>query len=93
MAMSFISAFISSGAEIFRENSIGVLLTGMGKDGANELKMMKDHGAITIAQNKESSVIYGMPGTAVKLGAAKYILSPEQIAGTIEQIVKRGGSR
>jgi len=61
----------------------------MGKDGAYELKIMKDHGAITIAQSEESSVIYGMPGVAVKLGAAKYILSPEQIAGTIEQIVKR----
>jgi len=45
------------------------------------------------AQSEESSVIYGMPGTAVKLGAAKYILSPEQIAGTIEQIVKRSSSR
>ena len=42
-----------------------------------------------VAQSEESSVIYGMPGEAVKLGAAKYILSPEQIAGTIEQIVKR----
>ncbi len=85
-----VSYLFSSVAEIFRENAIGVLLTGMGKDGAYELKMMKDQGAITIAQSKESSVINGMPGTAVKLGAAKYILSPEQIAGTIEQIVKRG---
>ena len=84
-----VSYLFSSVAEVFRENAIGVLLTGMGKDGAYELKMMKDHGAITIAQSKESSVINGMPGTAVKLGAAKYVLSPEQIAGTIELIVKR----
>lgn len=83
-----VSYLFRSVAEVFRENAIGVLLTGMGKDGAYELKMMKDHGAVTIAQNKESSVINGMPGTAVKLGAAKYILSPEQIAGTIEQLVR-----
>ena len=84
-----VSYLFHSVAEVFRENAIGVLLTGMGKDGAYELKQMKDHGAVTIAQNKESSVINGMPGTAVKLGAAKYILSPEQIAGTIEQLVRR----
>lgn len=88
-----VSYLFRSVAEVFRENAIGVLLTGMGKDGAYELKMMKDQGAITIAQSKESSVINGMPGTAVKLGAAKYILSPEQIAGTIEQILKRNSSR
>ena len=84
-----VSYLFRSVAEVFKENAIGVLLTGMGKGGAYELKIMKDHGAITIAQSEESSVIYGMPGEAVKLGAAKYILSPEQIAGTIEQIVKR----
>jgi two-component system chemotaxis response regulator CheB len=88
-----VSYLFRSVAEVFRENAIGVLLTGMGKDGAYELKMMKEHGAVTIAQSEESSVIYGMSGVAVKLGAAKYILSPEQIAGTIEQIVKRSGSR
>lgn len=88
-----VSYLFRSVAEVFRENAIGILLTGMGKDGAYELKMMKDQGAVTIAQSKESSVINGMPGTAVKLGAAKYILSLEQIAGTIKQIVKRSGSR
>lgn len=61
-------------------NSIGVLLTGMGIDGARELKQMKDKGALTFAQNEESSVIFGMPGEAVKLDAAAYILPPEAIA-------------
>lgn len=88
-----VSYLFCSVAEVFRENAIGVLLTGMGKDGAYELKMMKDQGAITIAQSKENSVINGMPGTAIKLGAAKYVLSPEQIAGTIEQIVKRNSRK
>lgn len=88
-----VSYLFRSVAEVYKENAIGVLLTGMGKDGAFELKMMRDNGAITIAQDEKSSVIFGMPGEAVKLGAAKYILSPEQIAGTIEQILKRSGSR
>ena len=52
----------------------------MGNDGAAELKLMKDKGALTIAQNKESCVVFGMPGEAVKLGACSKVLSPEQIA-------------
>jgi len=46
----------------------GVLLTGMGRDGAAELKVMKDRGAITIAQDEASSVVHGMPGEAIKAG-------------------------
>ena len=46
-----------------------LLLTGMGKDGADELKQLKDLGALTIAQDRESSVVHGMPGEAIKLGA------------------------
>jgi two-component system chemotaxis response regulator CheB len=67
-------------AEHYGAMSIGVLLTGMGKDGAAELKTMKDKGAITIVQDEESCVVFGMPGEAVKLGAAGHILSPEKIA-------------
>ena len=58
----------------------GVLLTGMGSDGAAELALMKERGAITIAQDEESSVVHGTPGEAIKLGAAMYVLAPEQIA-------------
>lgn len=81
-----VSYLFRSVANYYGKNSIGILLTGMGKDGAKELKLLKDKGAITVAQNRESSVIYGMPGEAVKLEAATYVLSPEKIAelfGTI----------
>jgi two-component system chemotaxis response regulator CheB len=73
--------------------AVGVLLTGMGRDGAEELKMMKDRGAITIAQDEESSVVHGMPGEAIKLGAAMYVLSPEGIAAMLAALVtnKNGG--
>jgi len=76
-----VSHFFQSVAEAYGETAAGILLTGMGKDGAPELKMMRERGALTIAQNKESSVVHGMPGEAIKLGAATHIFSPEEIAG------------
>ncbi len=72
----------------FGWQSIGILLSGMGRDGAEELVLMKQKGATTIAQDKESCVVYGMPGAAVKLHGATYILPPEKIAPTVERIVK-----
>jgi len=75
-------------AENFGANALGVLLTGMGKDGAQGLKTMKDAGAVTIAQDRESSIVFGMPGEAVKLGAATYILPPDEIAVMIGKIVR-----
>ncbi len=49
----------------------------MGKDGAAELKLMRDAGAVTIAQDRESSVVHGMPGEAIALGAATHVLPPD----------------
>jgi two-component system chemotaxis response regulator CheB len=60
--------------------SIGVLLTGMGKDGAAELKQLRDVGAVTIAQDRESSIVHGMPGEAIALGGATHIFPPDRIA-------------
>ncbi|MDE2052969.1 MAG: chemotaxis response regulator protein-glutamate methylesterase [Gammaproteobacteria bacterium] len=64
-------------------NAIGVLLTGMGKDGARGLKEMLDSGSRTIAQDEATSVVWGMPGEAVALGAAEQILALESVAGKI----------
>ncbi len=77
-------------AESFGGKAIGLLLTGMGGDGAEELKLMKERGAVTIAQDKDSSVIYGMPGLAVELGAATYVLSPERITAALKVLAKGG---
>lgn len=73
----------------FGSNAVGVLMTGMGRDGADELKTMKERGALTFAQNEESSIIHGMPGEAIKLHAATYILSPKEIAGALTTLAKR----
>jgi two-component system chemotaxis response regulator CheB len=61
-------------------NAIGVILTGMGDDGARGLKEMLEARAPTIAQDEASSVVWGMPGAAVKLGAAQHVLPLHRIA-------------
>lgn len=80
-------------AQVHGPNAIGVLLTGMGKDGAAELLQMRKKGAFTIVQNEESCVLFGMPKEAIKLGAAKQILPLEQIADTLQQLIKQSTSQ
>jgi len=81
-----ISYLFRSVATVFGKKAIGVLLTGMGKDGAEELKMMREKGAVTFAQNEESSAVFGIPGAAVKLDAASYVLPPEKIAEVLARL-------
>ncbi|MGD0584883.1 MAG: chemotaxis-specific protein-glutamate methyltransferase CheB [Oryzomonas sp.] len=83
-----VSALFRSVAEVYGSNAVAILLTGMGDDGAQEMKLLKDRGAVTMAQDRESSVIFGMPGEAVKLGAADYVLPPDRIAATLELLAK-----
>jgi two-component system chemotaxis response regulator CheB len=64
-------------------NATGVLLTGMGKDGAAGLLAMRDAGALTIAQDEASSLIFGMPREAIALGAAREVISLDAIAGRL----------
>ena len=68
-------------------NAVGVLLTGMGADGAKGLKQMNDSGSKTIAQDENSSVVWGMPGEAVKLEAADYVLPLNKVAKKIESLI------
>ena len=84
-----VSCLFRSAAKAFGQRAVGVLLTGMGKDGSSELKIMKEKGAITIAQDKKSSIVHGMPGEAIKLNAANHILSPEEIAVFLNSLDNR----
>jgi two-component system chemotaxis response regulator CheB len=84
-----VSHLFASLAHICGAGSMGVLLTGMGKDGAAELKRMKDRGAITIVQDRESSVVHGMPGEAIALGAATHVLPADRIAAAMVAIVNQ----
>ncbi len=67
-------------------NAIGVILTGMGKDGAMGLKEMRDAGSPTIAQDEATSVVWGMPREAVALGAAAHVLGLPEIPGRVRMI-------
>ncbi len=73
-------ALLQSAARAFERQAIGVVLTGMGRDGARGLKEIRDRGGHTIAQHESSCVVYGMPQEAVELGAAEAVLPLEQIA-------------
>jgi len=80
-----------SGSEVFGSNTIGILLTGMGHDGAFGMKTIKKRGGNTIAQDSSSSVIYGMPKAAIDLNVVDQTLSKEKIAKAIlEEIEKLG---
>lgn len=67
-------------ASVYGKGVIAALLTGMGRDGADGLRAIAQQGGLTIAQNEASSIIYGMPHEAVKLGAARAVLDIEAIA-------------
>lgn len=67
--------------------AIGILLTGMGADGARGLLAMRQAGAETIGQDKESCVVYGMPKEAFSLGAVKYQMSLEMISQKVYQLL------
>lgn len=83
------SCLFRSIAQNYGASAAGILLTGMGRDGADGLKLMRDAGAVTFAQDKESSIIHGMPGAAIALDAATYILSPERIAAMIASLLSQ----
>lgn len=68
--------------------AIGVILTGMGRDGAKGLKRMKNSGAVTIGQDKESSVVYGMPKEAKRINALDYQESLEKIADRVIRVIE-----
>ena len=68
-----------------RKHVVSVMLTGMGKDGAREMLNLKNNGALTIAQNEESCVVYGMPKEAINIGAAMAIEHKDDIASKIAE--------
>lgn len=85
-----VTALFNSVASHQGSLAVGVLLTGMGRDGADGLDTMKKKGAYTIAQDKESSVVFGMPGEAIALGAARDVLPLTRIALKLSRLVGNG---
>ena len=74
-----VDVLFRSVASIAGSAAVGVILTGMGNDGAKGMTEMHAQGALTLAQDQESCVVYGMPKVAVESGAVDESLTPEQI--------------
>ncbi|HET9864097.1 MAG TPA: chemotaxis protein CheB, partial [Steroidobacteraceae bacterium] len=68
-------------------------LTGMGDDGARGLQEMHDAGAATVAQDEATSVVWGMPGAAVKLGAVDEVVPLDQVAATVMRLIENAGAQ
>ncbi|MGF1524117.1 MAG: chemotaxis-specific protein-glutamate methyltransferase CheB [Leptolyngbyaceae cyanobacterium] len=75
-------------AEFYGRRTLGILLTGMGRDGADGMKAIVEAGGLTIAQDEATSVVFGMPKEAISLGAARHILPIQKIAPTLLKIVQ-----
>ncbi len=84
-----VDVLFKSAAEVAGRDALGIIMTGMGDDGARGMKIMHDGGARTIAQNEETCVVFGMPKEAIKLQAVDEILPLEQIARAILQFDSR----
>jgi two-component system chemotaxis response regulator CheB len=76
-------------AQTYGPRAMGVVLTGMGDDGIEGLQILHQAGGLTMAQNEESCVVYGMPREAVMQGVVVRVLTPDQIAVTLEHIVSK----
>jgi two-component system chemotaxis response regulator CheB len=82
-----VDILFKSTAKYAGANAIGVILTGMGADGAEGLLEMKKTGAKTIAQDEATCVVFGMPKEAIKMGAADRVIPLNQIASEIVRMV------
>jgi len=78
-----VDVLFRSTARYAGKNAVGVIMTGMGDDGANGLLEMKEAGASTIAQDEATCVVFGMPQEAIKRGAADKVMPLEQIAAAV----------
>lgn len=86
-----VDVLFDSAAEVVGRNAIGVILTGMGKDGACGLLRMRKAGARTFGQSESSCVVYGMPREAALIGAVEEVASPEEIARRVLAVVGKAG--
>ncbi|MFZ8802191.1 MAG: protein-glutamate methylesterase/protein-glutamine glutaminase [Candidatus Calescibacterium sp.] len=78
---------IESAAEVFRQDTIAVILTGMGNDGAKGIRKVKEFGGKVIAESEKSAIVFGMPRAAAETGLVDYIEEAHRISGILERLV------
>ena len=83
-----VDVLFRSVAKVAGKNALGIIMTGMGDDGAAGLKEMRDAGAHTLAQDEATCVVYGMPKAAVEAGVVDHVLPLDAIAGRLTAIVR-----
>ena len=83
-----VDVLFHSVAKSAARDGIGILLTGMGEDGADGLLAMKQTGAFTVVQDEATSVVFGMPGSAIQRGAAEVVAALDDIAGIVVSRLK-----
>jgi two-component system, chemotaxis family, protein-glutamate methylesterase/glutaminase len=88
-----VDVLFESVAQTFGAHAIGCLLTGIGRDGAEGLRVLRERGALTMAQDEASCVVFGMPREAIARGAAVHVLSPAEMAGTAASAARVGRNR
>jgi len=81
------NTLLSAVAGIYGANSVGIILTGMGDDGVLGIKKIKEAGGVTIAQDEESAVVFGMPKVAIENGCIDKVLPLDEISGEVIRLV------
>ena len=87
-----VDVLFDSVAQVVGRYATGILLTGMGRDGAEGLAKMRENGAYTLAQDEKSCVVFGMPKVAIELGAVMHVVPLEEIAGHLLWHLKKGAA-
>jgi len=87
--MPSVDVMMKSAAEVFEGPTIGVILTGMGADGAEGMKALHSRGAFTIGQDERTSVVYGMPRACAEMGILRKTAPLDQVAGEIIKVVPK----
>jgi two-component system, chemotaxis family, protein-glutamate methylesterase/glutaminase len=90
--MPSVEVLFKSAARVVGPNALGIMLTGMGADGAAAMKVMRDAGSYNLVQDEASCVVFGMPKEAIAAGAANEVLPLTQIAGRLLEHLRRSGS-
>jgi two-component system chemotaxis response regulator CheB len=90
-SISSVDAMFTSAARVWGERCLGILLTGMGKDGSAGMRALYDRGALTVAQSPDTCVVASMPESARARGAVRQMLRPDEIVSLLQQVAQAQG--